>query len=287
MSERWTIRRVLAWATEDFKKRGLSSPRLDAELLVAHGLGLSRVGLYMDLDRPLDDEERTKLRELVTRRRAHEPIAYIVGFRDFYKHRFAVRPGVLVPRPETESLVEAALGFLPEGEPRCVVEVGVGSGAIGLSLLAERAAATLVGIDLSDVALEVTAENARALGVADRADLRKGDLFAPLAADERFDLVVSNPPYIPRAEIETLDPDVRDHEPRLALDGGEDGLDLHRRLAREAPARLVSGGAILVEVGDHQAEAVTALHRETGAYRETRAVSDLGGMPRVVVSVRA
>jgi release factor glutamine methyltransferase len=287
MSEVWTIRRVLAWATEDFRKRGLPSPRLDAELLAAHALGTSRVALYMDLERPLDDEERASLRALVGRRRAHEPVAYIVGYRDFYKHRFAVRSGVLVPRPETETLVEAALELLPKDAPSRALDLGVGSGIVGLSLLLERPQLTLVGVDVSDVALEVTSENAASLGVEARLDLRKGDLFAEVARDERFHVIVSNPPYIPRAEIEALAPDVREHEPRLALDGGEDGLALHTRIALEAASHLLSSGALLVEVGDHQADAVMTLHRETGAYATTQSRADLGAMARVVVSTVA
>src|SRR5690606_25316946 len=159
--------------------------------------------------------------------------------------------------------------------------------AVGLSLLLARPELRLVGVDLSDAALAVTAENAEALGVRGRLSLRRGDLFDPLEESERFDVIVSNPPYIPSAEIERLDPDVRDHEPRLALDGGADGLDLHRRIAAGAVAHLEPGGALLVEVGDHQAEAAQAVHRATGAYVETRSVADLGGMPRVVSSVRA
>jgi release factor glutamine methyltransferase len=192
-----------------------------------------------------------------------------------------------VPRPETEALVEAALDFLPRDEPARALELGVGSGIIGLSLLLERPQLTLVGVDVSDLALEVTSENAASLGVRERVELRKGDLFSSVASEERFGVVVSNPPYIPRAEIETLDPDVREHEPHLALDGGEDGLTLHRRIAVEAGAHLLSSGALLVEVGDHQAEAVMALHRETGAYVSTQSRMDLGGMARVVVSTVA
>jgi release factor glutamine methyltransferase len=287
MSEVWTIRRVLAWAAEDFEKRGLDSPRLDAELLAAHALGVSRVALYMDLDRPLDAHERAALRALVARRRAHEPIAYIIGHRDFYKHRFVVRSGVLIPRPETETLVEGALRFLPPEGPARALELGVGSGVIAVSLLLERPELAFVGVDVSNAALSLTAENAAALGVADRFELREGDLFAAISADERFRVIVSNPPYIPRAEIDALVADVREHEPRLALDGGEDGLDLHRRIASAAASHLEEGGALLVEVGDDQAGAVMELHRETGAYAETHSLADLGGMPRVVVSTRA
>ncbi len=282
----WTIRRVLAWTAKDFAERGIESARLDAELLVAHALKLGRVALYMDLDRPLTEAERGAVRDLVKRRRHHEPVAYIVGAKEFWGRRFVVSPAVLVPRPDTEAVIERALELLPEDATGRVLDLCTGSGILGLTLAAERPGAQVDLTDLSKDALSVARQNAEALGVADRVRLLEGDLFAPLGADDRYVLVASNPPYIPDAEIAELAPDVRDHEPRLALAGGADGFVLHRRLVEGAPRVLEPGGTILVEVGAGQAPALEEIFRAADWVESTARHRDLGGIERVVEARR-
>jgi len=283
MAEQWTLRRILAWLTSDLEKRGNPSARLDADLLVAHALGVKRIALYLDLERPLVEDELVRVRKLVERRRAHEPIAYILGEREFYGRRFEVTPEVLIPRPDTETLVEQALALLradaPEGR---VLDLCTGSGAIALSLAAELPDRRVVATDVSEPALAVAARNAAQLGVADRVELRAGDLFAALPAGERFALITANPPYVGAHELPTLAADVRDYEPHLALDAGSDALVFYRRIAREAPAYLAPGASLLVEVGYTQASDVVALLRERGLL-DVRTHKDLAGIERVVI----
>ncbi len=286
MQTAWTIRRVLAWTAENFEERGIESSRLDAELLVAHALGIGRVALYMDLDRPLTDAERGAIRELVKRRRRYEPVAYILGSKEFWGRKFAVGPAVLVPRPDTETLIERALELLPEDASGRALDLCTGSGAIGITLAAERAGLEVDLTDLSPEALAVARSNAEALGVADRVRFVEGDLFAPLEPHGGYLLIASNPPYIPSGEMGSLPPDVRDHEPRLALEAGEDGLDVHRRIAEEAGRFLAAEGALLVEVGAGQAPAVEALLRAQDWAQTTARHRDLGGIERIVEARR-
>lgn len=276
------MRRILSWMQQDFAGRGIESARLDAELLLAKALGLPRMNLYLDLDRPLAPEERGAARALVQRRRSHEPVAYILGERAFYKHTFAVSPAVLVPRPDTETLVERALARLADDSPGPVLDVGTGSGCIGLSLLAERPALRADLVDLSPEALAVARDNAARLEVAERARFLEGDLLEP--AEGPYALIASNPPYLRQDELETVAPDVRDHEPHLALVAGADGLEVHRRLATAAPAVLRPGGALLVEVGAGQAAEVRRLLEGAG-FRDLAVYRDLGGIDRVVEGV--
>jgi release factor glutamine methyltransferase len=279
MAEPWTARRVVAWIQGDLARRGFSSPRLEADLLVCHALGLRRIALYTDLDRPLVERELSEVRALVERRRAHEPIAYILGEREFYSRPFAVNRDVLIPRPDTETLVDVALAALPAGSGP-VAELCVGSGAVIVTLLCERPELTGVATDISAAALAVAAANAARHGVSERLTLAQGDLFAALPAT-RFAALVVNPPYIPSAEIATLDPDVRSFEPMLALDGGGDGLEFYRRLSAEAREHLVPGGTLALEVGHDQAESVAGLLRERG-FEDVRSTRDLSGIERVV-----
>jgi release factor glutamine methyltransferase len=280
--DRWTIRRVLAWTAKDFAGRGIESARLDAELLVSAALGLDRVRLYMDLERPLVEEERARIRELVKRRRAREPVAYILGAREFWSRRFEVTPAVLVPRPETETIVERALELLPPDASGRVLDPCTGSGALGLTLAAERPGLAVDLTDLSPEALSVARRNAEALGVADRARFFEGDLFAPLPRDARYELIVCNPPYVPEADVETLEPEVRDHEPRQALVPGPTGFEIHHRLVDEAGAFLEPGGTLLVEVGAGQAEELAAAFRAAPWTEHALWLEDLSGVPRVV-----
>jgi release factor glutamine methyltransferase len=285
----WTVRDVLDWTRERFQRAGLATARLDAEVLLALVLGCARIDLYASaLERPLDAGERDRFRDLVRRRLDHEPVAYISGTREFWSLSLRVDRRVLIPRPETETLVEQALARLPADGPAVVCDVGTGSGAIALALLSERPLLRAVATDVSAGALALAAANAAALHdaaapLAARLELRAGDLFATLGDGERFDLIVSNPPYVPAAELPALMADVRDHEPHVALDGGADGLDVVRRLVAGAPAHLVPGGALLVEIGAGQLAAAAALATPGGPFLPALPVRDHAGIDRVVV----
>ncbi|MCA9607653.1 MAG: peptide chain release factor N(5)-glutamine methyltransferase [Myxococcales bacterium] len=278
----WTIRQVVQWSAEDFASRGIESARLDAELLVSEALSLDRVRLYMDLDRPLDEAERAAIRELVKRRRAREPVAYILGRREFWGRRFAVGPAVLVPRPDTETLIERALELLPADGKGRVLDLCTGSGAIGVTLAAERPSLRVECTDVSAEALAIARANAERLGV--ELSFREGDLFA--AADGRYRLVVCNPPYVAADELPTLEPEVRDHEPALALVSGPTGFEIHDRLVAEAGAFLEDGGAILVEVGEGQAQELARRFAAQPWVAATRIHEDLGRVERVVEASR-
>lgn len=281
MADTWTIRKVLDWTAKDFAARGIDSPRLDAELLASLALGIGRVQIYLDLDRPLAPDELARIRELVGRRRKREPVAYILGKRDFYGRTFEVTKDVLIPRPDTEILVERALSHLPADEPRRVLDLCTGSGCVAICLAVLRASAVVVATDVSEEALGVARRNAASNGVDGKMVFHRGDLFDALRGEAPFDVITANPPYIPSRDIEDLDPDVAAFEPRLALDGGADGLDFYRRLAKEAPSWLVEGGVLLVEVGQGQAGDVERAFVAAGA-SETRVTEDYGKVARVV-----
>ena len=273
---------VLQKSAALFKEKGIDSPRLDAELIVGSVLELDRVALYLQHDRPLAEQEVDRIRGLVRRRARREPLAYVLGHREFWSMDLVVRPGVLVPRPDTETLVEAALELVPEGERFFVADVGTGSGAVALAIAKERPEARVFATDIADEALRVAKENATRLGLESRVAFLKGPLLDPIPADRPIDLIVSNPPYIPTDDIAGLMPDVRDYEPRVALDGGADGLDVIRALV-SAAARARRG--IAIEVGAGQAETVSALVRKAG-FPEVRTRKDLAGIGRVVVGMR-
>lgn len=276
----------MAWIADDLKARGMASPRLDAELLVAHALSCDRVKLYMDFDRPWSDAELAVARELLKRRRAFEPIAYIRGEREFYGRRFSVDRRVLIPRPDTETLVERALQVLATETPAKVLDLCTGSGAIGITLAAERPSAHVDLTDISPDALAVAAENAKVLGVAERTRCLRGDLFAALEPDARYDLITCNPPYIAEAERPSLARDILDHEPALALFADDHGLSFYRRLAVAIPSRLVTGGVALLEVGAGQADAVMALLSAQPELEGVVSHADLGAIERVVEARR-
>ncbi len=280
-----TVRELVQRTATFFNDRGLPSPRLDADLLVAHVLGTTRTGLYGCFDRPVTDEERDALRELVRRRAAHEPIAYLLGERGFWTLDLRVDPRVLVPRPETERIVELtleAVGVHRE-HPWRVVDVGTGSGAIALAIASELPAATVLGSDTSAGALEVAADNAERCGLRDRVRLVRDDLLGALVRKRaQVDIVVSNPPYIATTEHGIMDRDVLEHEPHEALFAGHDGLDVIRRLLPQAQKVLVPGGLLLVEFGAAQGEAVRALAAQH--FERVRIAKDLAGHDRVLVA---
>lgn len=276
---RWTIRDVLDWATKDFAGRGIESPRLDAELLVAQALGTDRVGLYLDLNRPLVDGERSAIRPLVARRRAREPVAYILGHRDFYGRRFTVSPDVLIPRPDTETLVERALQCMPRDAPCRVLDVGTGSGAIAVTIAAERPLATITATDISEAALNVAIENAERLGVADRIRFERADLLSPA---EQYDVIVSNPPYITTSEMASLQAEVREHEPVVALEAGDDGLVVVEALLLATEPATASGADLLIEIGAGQAVSVNDFATAHTAWQPVAVYPDLNRIERVV-----
>lgn len=282
----WTIRRVLEWTSGYLRERGSESPRLEAEVLLAHARGCARIQLYTAYDEPLSEDVRGRMRELVRRRAAAEPVAYLVGHREFFGLDFHVTPDVLIPRPETETLVVEALARVRGRERARVLDLGTGSGCIAVAVAANHPGAQVTAVDVSQRALAIAAENVARHGVGDRVRLVCGDLFDPLAADEQFDLVLSNPPYVRRDELEHLQPEVRLHEPRLALVAGADGLELYRRIANGAPQRLAAGGALLVECSPEQGPVVGALFSAAAHLSDVRIVNDLAGMARLVIATK-
>ncbi len=276
------MERVLAWATEDFRQRQAETARLDAELLLAHALGVDRIRLIVDRQRPLDPDELRRYRELIKRRRTGEPIAYIRGQREFYALDFRVDRGVLVPRPDTESLLEVALERTEHlnlfGR---ALDLCTGSGCVAIAFAHHRPVWEVTASDVSADAVRVTRENALRLGVVPAVRVRQGDLFEIVREQERFDLVTANPPYVPTREWEALEPGIREFEPRLSLDGGADGLDCLRRIVAAAPAHLEPSGVLAVEVGYDQGEQVAALLETTG-FVDIDLRRDYGGHQRVV-----
>jgi len=292
----WTVLDVVRWTTARFSERGLGTPRLDAELLVAHVLSLPRLQLYVQFERVLSPEELGALREMIKRRQGGESVAYLTGRKEFWKLEFAVDARVLVPRPDTETLVEEALARLgapveggadgapvessPDGAPPVprIADVGTGSGALAITLAKLRPGAAVFASDASAAALEVARANAERLGAT--VTFVEGDLGAPLAPHAPLSLIVANLPYIPTGDLAALPADVRS-EPALALDGGADGLDLVRRLVAEAPGLLAAGGALALEIGAGQADATRALLAAAG-FTDVQTRRDLAGVERVI-----
>lgn len=314
----WTIGRILKWTEQYFKDKGIESPRLDAEVLLAHVLEKQRIYLYVHFDEPLQPGELAAYREMIKQRVLRVPVAQILGEKEFMGLTFKVTADTLVPRPDTEILVQAAVERLkamkgeakaPEDEaladgeeassaadrdeaavdvsqePLRIADIGTGSGAICLSVLRYLAGTVADTVDISPAARAVAEENAASLGLADRVTFHTGDLLQPLVG-MTFAAILSNPPYIPEADIATLAPEVRLKEPHTALSGGRDGLDFYRRLAKEAPAMLVPGGFMAFEVGIHQAEPVAALAKANPLIARTEILPDYAGIDRVVVAWR-
>jgi release factor glutamine methyltransferase len=277
----WTIGKVLDWATADFRARGIENPRLDADVLLAFALGENRVKLIIDRDRPLSQGDLGRFRELVRRRRAHEPVAYLTGTKEFYGRPFRVDGRVLIPRPDTEALVDAALARTTHVS-MCLraLDLCTGSGCVGVTLARERPTSRVHLTDTSDAALAVARENAQRLG-AYNVSFARADLLDGLDPAIRFDAIVANPPYVPSAEIQGLARDIQDYEPRTALDGGDDGLELIRRIIERAPALLRPRGTLALEVGAGQAASVSECFVARGFDAVAR-TKDYAGIERVV-----
>jgi len=283
----WTIARLLTWTTDFFREHGIENPRLDAEVLLSAVLGRDRMYLYVHFDEPLEPDELARFRAYVKERAAHVPLAYVLGRREFMGLDFRVTRDTLIPRPDTEVLVQCALEFLcarTDGgaDDLRIADIGTGTGAIALSVIHYTEGACADVVDISPAAAAVARENAEKLGLTERLDVHVGDLLAPLAG-RSYDMILSNPPYIPSADIAGLMPEVCRYEPHLALDGGADGLDIYRRLMADAPTLLKDGGAIAVEVGMDEAKAVAVLAVAHPRIVRTEILKDLAGIERVVV----
>jgi release factor glutamine methyltransferase len=296
----WTTRRLMAWMIDTFTRKDLDSPRIQAEMLLEHVFGCRRLSLYTDPDRPASNEERQRLRDLVTRALKHEPVQYLVGEAKFFGLDFKVDPRVLVPRPSTATIVEEVLqhhraaksGVAIKGEGMLIADVCTGSGCIAITLLRNLPAARGVATDLSPDALEVARLNAARLAVQDRLEFAQGHLLDPLAelpatrGVDSLDYLVSNPPYIPDDEWAAVEPNVKDYEPHLALRGGVDGLDLVRPLLERGPALVKPGGLILVEIATSRAEEALSFAKANPQLGDVRLLSDIDGLARVVVGRR-
>lgn len=277
-----TVKTELARAKDLLRAEAIPTPGLDAGLLLAHALGISRIDLIVHRDRELSEQEILSFDAFLARRLCKEPIAYILGEKEFFGRPFQVSPHVLIPRPETEALVELSLALAPEGGS--VLEIGVGSGAVIVSLLCERGDLTGCGQDISPKAVRLTRANAQAHGVASRLHLYVGDVFDGLKAF--FPLILANPPYIAREEEDSLDDDVRLYEPVNALFGGKDGLDIVKEIIGAVPGHLTPGGMLIMEVGQGQQHAVDRMVSCREGLRVRRWVNDLAGIPRTVVIER-
>ena len=282
-----TVLEVIRRSSEFLAKRGVDSPRLQAELLLAHALGLPRMKLYLNFDRELTVSELDAARGFVKRRGEREPLQHIVGSTSFCGLEILVTRDVLVPRPETELLAMRAVKFLQSRETAAatVLDFGTGSGCIAIAIAAQAPVAELHATDVSEAALEIARRNAERHQVTGRIHFHIGDGFGALPAGLTFDLIVSNPPYIASDEIATLQPEVRNHDPRLALDGGPDGLDFYRRLAGEGVTRLNEGGRLVVELGDGQETAVRGLF-EANHWRVEGVENDETGRARILIACR-
>ena len=286
MSEQaWTIRKVLDWTRGHFDKQDIDDPRLTSEILLGHVLVLPRVKLYMDLDRPLSKDELATYRGLIQRRLAGEPTQYLVGSKEFYGRRFSVDPRVLIPRSETELLVEAVLHDVKKDAPSRVLDVCTGSGCIAITIAAERPQASVWATDLMAGALEVARQNAEKHQVDARVTFFQGDLLAPIPPGSTFDVIVSNPPYVKTGDLKTLQREVQ-REPKEALDGGPEGVTLIARVVTDALPRLKPGGLLAVEIGEDEGVAVKELLVRAG-YHDVKIEKDLARHERLALGRRA
>ncbi|CAN5833476.1 peptide chain release factor N(5)-glutamine methyltransferase [soil metagenome] len=279
----WTTLEMLRWTSEYLAGKGIEDPRLNAELLLSGALGIRRLDLYLQFDRPLKDSEIATFKAQLLRRARREPLQYIAGYADFRQIRLRVDQRVLIPRPETELLVGEVLQWSSGRTALRVLDVGTGSGAIALSLAVEGRFEQIIATDLSDAALAVAAMNLEELAPASSVELRQGALYEPVAG-EQFDIIVSNPPYIGENERDDLDVEVREWEPGTALFSGSDGLDIIRQLVAGAADHLRTGGLLALEIGTTQAEMVSGMVEATGAFRKPVVRNDLTGRERMIIA---
>ena len=288
----WTVRKTLEWTTAFFTRKGVDAPRLSAELLLAHVLSFPRIKLYTDYERELTDEERGRLRELVTRAGEQEPIAYLTGRAHFFNLEFEVTRDVLIPRPDTETLVENVIQTVRRHmvlEAPRVLDLCTGSGCIAAAIAAGIKNAVVLAIEISPAAAAVARRNIEKLGLTGRVSIEEGDLFEPLSRivdAQPFDLIVANPPYIASGQMKGLDRSVRYYEPVGALDGGPDGLAIHRRILAEGSKRLNPGGRIFLEIAFDQGPLALEVAREYPGWADVRVLKDLNGNDRVLTAIK-
>ena len=286
----FSIRRALLWGAQLLSDAGIENHRLDAEVLLRHVLKMEKEELYVNGDAPISAGQEAKFRELLLRRSRREPAAYVTGHKEFWSLGFLVSPAVLIPRPETELLVEVALHYVGQfasGSPVKVFDIGTGSGIISVCLAKDHTALQIIAVDISPVALDIARLNAQRHGVADRMRFLPGDLFAPVKLlPETFDLIVSNPPYIRTGELLMLAPEIREWEPPLALDGGADGIDTYRRIIEEGHKYLAPGGSMVLEIGADMASAVADLFSRCGYYGPACVHQDYAGKDRVIAAMK-
>ncbi len=287
-SKIWSVVDLLEWTTEYFQQHGIPNPRLDAEVLLGHLLKKSRLQLYLHFEMPVFQEHLTPFRELIKKRIAHTPVSYLTNRKEFMSLDFYVDERVLIPRPETEQLVETILTAETENSQR-LLEIGTGSGVIATSLAVQHSEWEIVATDISESALAVARKNAEIHACTAQIKFLSGDLFEPVAAicangDTQFDWIVCNPPYIKNTERDTLSPDVRDHEPEIALFAGDDGLDVIRRLIAEAPKYLAPTGKLILEIGATQANTIRTLLEAGSAYATYKLFEDYAGKERIVLA---
>lgn len=291
MNKQWTVLEALNWTQERFARQGQSNPRLEAQLLTSYATGLSRIDLYAQFDKPLSQQERTTLREAIQQRLEGIPLQYIVGKTTFRYLELAVKPPVLIPRPETELLVELVLQYARTIEAPCILDIGTGTGAIALSLAHELTSCSVIATDKDRAALELAEENVQLLKLdaAQRVRIVYDDFAHELVNQQRYnagmDVVVSNPPYIPTKEYEVLPDEILHHESRLALDGGEDGLDALRIIAKQAQSLLKPGGLFAVELHEDTLDKASALVKDL-AYKDVSIHKDLTGRPRFITAIK-
>lgn len=288
-SDSLTSGRALLHGIRVLREAGIKSAQTDAEVLLRHILKIERAELYSHLDAPLGAERERQFHGLLLRRARREPVAYITGQKEFWSMDFLVTPDVLIPRPETELLVEIALASVRTVPRPCstkILDLGTGSGAIAVCLARDCAKAEIVAVDISSPALEVARLNSVRHGVANRVRFLRGNLFAAIAPKEKFALIVSNPPYVRRADLPALAPDVCEWEPMIALDGGADGLDFYRRILKRAGRHLAAGGRIVLEIGAGTGASVAELFAATSSYGPASVYRDYGGLERVIVATR-
>jgi len=281
MGETWTVRSLLQWARDWLSRKSVENPRLDAELLLAHALGCDRLRLYVDIDKPVTAEELARFKPLMQRRGAREPVAYIVATKEFYGRPFEVAAGVFIPRPETELLVRIVLDAVPQASSARVLDLCAGSGAVGVSVAAERPQARVDLVELSSEASAAAERNAQRHAPG-RARVLRGDLYAALPERDRYDAIAANPPYVPLAHASRLAPEILQHEPHLALFGGSDGLDVIRRILSGLHERLAPGGLFVTEIDPEQGGIVAAMLRDVGL-SGVRVERDLSGLDRFVL----
>jgi release factor glutamine methyltransferase len=279
----WTIGRLLEWTREYLARKKVESPRLETEVLLAHALGCKRIDLYGSrYQEEAPEASREKFRELIRQRLEGCPVAYLVGVKEFFVLEFEVNPSVLIPRDDSSCLVDECLRLSRDIAAPQVLDVGTGSGNLAVAVAWKNKKAQVTAVDISPEALAVASRNATRHGVADRVRFLEGDLFSPLLPEDRFDIILSNPPYIPHADLATLDVTVRDFEPHLALDGGSDGFAVFDRLLAGAKNHLQPGGVLLVEIGSPQEEDARRRFTSHSGFELAPTIRDRDGQPRVL-----